>query len=206
MVLLFCHAEAAHPQDFKLIQLPEPRDKGGKPLMQALKERKSQREFSSKELPPEVLSDLLWAAAGVNRPETDGHTNPTAKNMREIDIYAAKKEGLYLYDARSHALVPLLDSDIRHFTGTQSFVKDAPVNLIYVTDHAKMSGLTGEQKDFYSATDTGFISQNVYLFCASEGLATVVRGWFNKLELTKAMRLRPSQSIVLTQTVGYPKD
>ena len=188
------------------IQLLPPQTEGGKPLMQALKERKSMRTFSTKELPLQVLSDLLWAASGINRPESGGRTAPTAKNMQEIDIYVAKKEGLYLFDPKAGALVPVLAEDIRAFTGEQSFVKDAPIDLIYVTDHTKMENLTGEQKDFYSATDTGFISENVYLFCASSGLATVVRGWINKLTLTKVMKLRPSQNIILAQTVGYPKE
>jgi len=188
------------------IQLLPPQTEGGKPLMQALKERKSMRSFSTKELPLQVLSDLLWAASGINRPDTGGRTAPTAKNMQEIDIYVAKREGLYLFDPKANALVPVLAEDIRTFTGEQSFVKDAPINLIYVTDHRKMENLTGEQKDFYSATDTGFISENVYLFCASSGLATVVRGWINKLTLTKVMKLRPSQNIILAQTVGYPKE
>lgn len=188
------------------IQLLAPQTEGGKPLMQALKERKSMRSFSDKELPLQVLSDLLWAASGVNRPDTGGRTAPTAKNMQEIDIYVAKREGLYLFDPKTNALVPVLAEDIRASTGEQSFVKDAPINLIYVTDHTKMENLTGEQKDFYSATDTGFISENVYLFCASTGLATVVRGLINRLTLTKAMKLRPSQNIILAQTVGYPKE
>ena len=164
------------------------------------------RAFSTKELPLQVLSDLLWAASGINRPESGGRTAPTAKNMQEIDIYVAKKEGLYLFDPQTNTLVPVLAEDIRTFTGEQPFVKDAPLNLIYVADHIKMENLTGEQKDFYSATDTGFISENVYLFCASSGLATVVRGWINKLTLTKVMKLRPSQNIILAQTVGYPKE
>lgn len=199
------HALASE-QDFKPISLLSPRTQGGKPLMQALKERKSERAFSSKELPLQVLSDLLWAASGINRPESGGRTSPTARDMQEIDIYVAVAEGLYLYDPKENVLVPVLPGDIRAVTGEQPFVAGAPINLIFVADHAKMSNLTAEQKDFYAAVDTGFISQNVYLYCASSGLATVARSWFNKLSLTKAMKLRPGQTIILAQTVGYPKE
>jgi nitroreductase len=196
----------AFAQDHQTIELLKPDMNGGKPLMQVLKNRKSMREFSSKQLPAQVLSDLLWAASGINRPETGGRTAPTAKDMQEIDIYVAMADGLYLYEPKDHILTLVLPQDIREITGLQPFVKDAPVNLIFVSDNAKMSGMTAEDKDFYAATDTGFISENVYLYCTSEGLSTVVRGWINKLTLKKAMKLRPSQTIILAQTVGYPKD
>ena len=206
LVMFFCDSVLLYAQGMSPIQLLPPKTEGGKPLMEALKQRRSLRNFSPKELPLQVLSDLLWAAAGINRPDTGGRTAPTAMDMQEIDIYVAKSDGLYLYDPGANALIPVLAKDVRSFTGEQSFVKEAPINLIYVADHRKMKNLTGEQKNFYAATDTGFISENVYLFCASQGLATVVRGWFNKLSLTKALKLRPSQSIILAQTVGYPKD
>ena len=173
--------------------------------MEALKERKTSREFSSQELSVEVLSDLLWAACGINRPDSGGRTAPTARNMQEIDVYVAKAEGLYLYDPKANMLIPVLSGDIRAETGSQPFVKDAPVNLIYVADLSKMKGMPDETIDFYAATDTGFISQNVYLFCASAGLATVVRGWVDKPALEKAMKLGPNKKVILAQTVGYPK-
>ncbi len=206
VLMLFSFTLPAPALDDGRIELPPPQTDGGMPLMQALKKRCSRREFSTKELSLQTLSDLLWAAAGVNRPDTGGRTAPTAMNRQEIDIYVALKDGLFLYDAGNHVLLPVLPDDIRAVTGEQAFVKDAPVNLIFVADHQKMEGMTGEQKDFYAATDTGYISENVYLFCASAGLATVVRGWFNKLTLTKAMKLRPSQTIILAQTVGYPRN
>ena len=187
----------------RTIQLPKPDMSGGKPLMQALKERKSSREFSSKPLPVQVLSDLLWAAAGVNRPESKLRTSPTAHNCQEIDIYVAMEQGLYLYDAFKNTLEPVIAKDIRAATGKQEFVAKAPVNLIYVSDSGRAKNL-GDQFEFYSATDTGFISENVYLYCASAGLATVVRGWFNEKELSAVMKLKPTQKIILTQTVGYP--
>ncbi|QAT17467.1 nitroreductase [Candidatus Velamenicoccus archaeovorus] len=206
VLMLFSFVPPAPALNDGRIELPPPQTDGGMPLMQALKERQSRRAFSDRELSLQTLSDLLWAAAGVNRPDTGGRTAPTAMNKQEIDIYVALKDGLFLYDAKNNLLVSVLSQDVRAMTGEQSFVKDAPVDLIFVADHQKMEGMTGEQKDFYGATDTGFISENVYLFCASAGLATVVRGWFNKLTLTKTMKLRPSQTIVLAQTVGYPRN
>jgi len=189
----------------KPIQLPPPKTEGGKPLMQALKERQTMREFSGEKLPPQVLSDLLWAAAGINR--ADGkRTSPTAKNWQEIDIYVAMAEGLYLYDPKKNELTPVLKDDLRAASGKQEFVKDAPVNLVFVADFAKMGDTTPRaDKELYAATDTGYVSQNVYLYCASEGLATVVRGWVDRDPLAKAMKLRPEQKIILAQTVGYPK-
>jgi len=190
-------------QERKPLELPSPQTEGGKPLMQVLKERKSSRDFSSKPLPPQVLSNLPWAAFGVNRP--DGRrTAPSARNMQEIDIYVALPEGLFLYDAKAHRLNPVVAEDLRGATGTQPFVAQAPVNLIYVADSARMGSGSEESKNFYAAADTGFIAQNVYLFCASEGLATVVRALVDREKLAPRMKLRPEQRIVLAQTVGYP--
>jgi SagB-type dehydrogenase family enzyme len=192
-------------EEMKQIKLLKPQTDNGRPIMQALKERKSWREFSAKNLPLQVISNLLWAANGINRPESGGRTAPTAMDMKEIDVYVAMKEGLYLYDAKENALIPVLAQDIREATGEQPFVKEAPINLIYVADMAKMSKVAPGKFDFFASCDTGFISENVYLYCASEGLATVVRGWFNPEVLAKAMKLRASQKVILTQTVGYPK-
>ena len=190
----------------KVIKLPPPQTEGGKPLMAALKGRCTTRSFSSKPLPIQVLSNLLWAACGVNRPESGKRTAPTAMNMQEIDVYVTLPEGLYLYNAKEHQLEPVVMQDLRAATGRQPFVAEAPLNLIYVADYARMARASAEAKDFYSATDTGYISQNVYLFCASEGLATVVRGMVDKAALAEKMGLRPEQKIVLAQTVGYPKE
>ena len=204
VVLLICPA-LAFAQDPNSFSLPRPQMEGGKPLMQALKERKTSREFSSENLSRQTLSNLLWAANGINRPDSKKHTAPTAMNCQEIDIYVATADGLYIYDANAHALNLVLKQDIRSATGRQPFVKDAPVNLVYVADYSKMSRASDEDKVFYSATDTGFISQNVYLFCASEGLATVVRGYVDRPALAKVMKLRDNQKIILAQTVGVPK-
>jgi SagB-type dehydrogenase family enzyme len=197
-------AAGAFAQDIGAIKLPVPDMKGGMPLMEALKQRRTQRDFSGEELSQQMLSNLLWAAFGINRPEAGLRTAPSAMNMQEIAIYVALKQGLYLYNAKDHSLEPVLAEDIRAKTGGQGFVADAPVNLVFVADYSKMRG-SQANKDFYSAADTGFIGQNVYLYCASEGLATVVRGALDRELLAKAMKLRDDQKIILAQTVGHPK-
>jgi len=207
LVCLFAYVAVgfvAFAQEGKTVSLPKPAMKGGKPLMEVLKNRKSSREYSTKELSDQVLSNLLWAAFGVNRPDSGKRTAPSAMNWQEIDIYVAMSNGLYLFDAKQHDLKLVLAEDIRALTGKQGFVKDAPVNLVYVADLAKTGKTPPDQKAFYVAADTGFISQNVYLFCASEGLATVVHASVDKPALAKAMKLRPDQMITLAQTVGYP--
>lgn len=192
-------------RDLEPIKLPAPQMTGGKPLMQVLKERQTIRDFSPDKLPPQVLSDLLWAAFGINRPESGKRTAPSAVNWQEIDVYVALEEGLYLYDAKANELRPVLAQDIRAATGPQPFVAGAPVNLVFVADYTRMGKADDDTKKFYSACDTGYISQNVYLYCASAGLGTVVRGYVDKESLAKAMNLKPEQKVVLAQTVGYPK-
>ena len=171
--------------------------------MQVLRDRSSTREFSPQKLPAQVLSNLLWAAFGVNRPDGK-RTAPSAMNWEETDIYVVTAEGLYVYDAKEHQLNPVLRDDVRALTGTQSFVKEAPLNLVYVADLSR-TGRNSADRDLFVAADTGFIAQNVYLFCASEGLVTVVRGSIDRPILSKAMRLRADQRIILAQSVGYPK-
>jgi len=197
-------AEAPSPT-VKTIKLPSPDLNGGKMLMQALKDRHSTRSFSTKELPLNILSNLLWAARGINRTESHGITVPSAHNWQEIDVYVAKKEALYIYDPNSHSLYPVLKKDIRKDTGIQKFTEIAPINLIYVANFPKMTGASIEEKTFYSGIDTGFISQNVYLFCASENLATVVLGWVDKEKLEQAMHLTKDKKVILTQPVGFHK-
>jgi SagB-type dehydrogenase family enzyme len=191
--------------DIQEIKLPTPTMTGGMPLMNALAARASSRDFSDRELPLQVLADLLWAADGINRPENGHRTAPSANNVQNIDIYVALKSGLYLYDAKENSLKPVLSEDVRGATGTQDFVKTVPLDLVYVADLSKFTRGTAESNDFYSAAHTGFIAENVYLFCASKGLAVVIRGSVEKEALAKIMKLRPDQKIMLSQSVGYPK-
>lgn len=205
MISLLVSISLTFAQELKPIKLLPPQMDSGKPFMQVLKERETSREFRSDELPLQVLSNLLWAAWGINRPESGKRTAPSAVNWQEIEVYVSTADGLYLYNAQEHILNQVLAQDIRAKTGTQDFIKNAPVNLIFVADYSKMASPSDEDKRFLSGADAGFISQNVYLFCASEGLATVVRGLIDRTSLREVMKLSPNKKIVLAQTVGYPK-
>ena len=197
-------ASLALAQEPNPIPLPPPQTTGGKPLMQVLKDRHSTREFSGQRLSPQTLSNLLWAAFGINRPDGK-RTAPSAMNWQEIDVYVATQDGLYVYDAKANALKPVLQQDVRGATGQQAFVKDAALDLVYVADLGKTGKAAGEDQIMYTGADTGFIAQNVYLFCASEGLAAVVRGSIDREAFAKTAKLRANQKIVLAQTVGYAK-
>lgn len=192
-------------QEAEIIKLPAPQMTGGKPLLDCLKSRQSMREFSPEKLSPQVLSNLLWAAFGINRPDSGKRTAPSAVNWQDIDLYAATADGLFLYLPKEHALKKVLAEDVRAATGSQDFVKTAPLDLVYVSDYSKIPRGTDEDKRFHSGAHTGFISQNVYLFCASEGLNTVVRGLVDREAAAKTMNLRPEQHITFAQTVGHPK-
>ncbi|MGB7543692.1 MAG: nitroreductase family protein [Burkholderiales bacterium] len=193
---------AARAQGVKA--LPAPRKETGKPLMQALQLRRSVREFSPRPLPPQLLSDLLWAAYGVNRPSGD-RTAPYWRHIMVIDVYAAMADGVWLYDPRQHALRPHLDADIRAQTGLQDFVATAPLNLVYVAHGERMTDISPEERRLYGSVDAAFAGQNVYLFCASEGLATVFRGAVDQEKLGRAMRLDDGQFVTFAQTVGFPQ-
>ena len=192
-------------QNMQSIKLPVPQTSGGMPLMDALKNRKTQREFSDRKLSPQVLSNLLWAAYGINR-EDGRRTAPSSVNWQTIDVYVAMPEGLYRYEPGGNELKLVLAEDIRALTGTQDYVGTAALNLVYVADLSRIPrDMDDEQKLRVSTNDVGFIGQNVYLFCASEGLATVVRGSIDREALGMKMGLSPSQRILLGHSVGYPK-
>jgi nitroreductase len=210
-VLMAGSLSPARAEELAPIQLQKPQPDSGNPLMQILWKRQSARQFSPDPLPVAVLSNLLWAAFGINRPDGK-RTAPTANNKQEIDIYVATAKGLYVYDATASVLNPLLADDLRGLTGipAQPYVKDAAVNLVYVADYSKMKNyffgtVREDVKDLYTAAATGFISENVYLFCAAEGLTTVVRAEIDRPALAGVMKLRADQKIILAQSVGYPK-
>lgn len=186
------------------IALPAPRAEGGKPLMQVLDQRRSSREFAPQPLPRPMLADLLWAAAGINRPKLGGRTAPSAMNAQEVDLYVALPEGLYLYEPVAHRLRQVVASDVRRVTGYQDFVDSAPLDLIYVADHARMKLVPADRRTAYAHAAAGAMAQNVYLFCASAGLGTVIRAWFDARALTEAMELGTDQHVLLAQTVGRP--
>jgi SagB-type dehydrogenase family enzyme len=193
-------------QDVPPIKLPPPQTDTGKPLMQALKLRQSSRSFDSRPLSQQDLSNLLWAADGINRPESGKRTAPSAMNWQEVDVYVVLKGGAYLYDAKTHSLNLVATGDLREATGRQGFTKEAPLNLVYVSNSSRMSRAEETDRDLWGAVDVGFIAQNVYLYCASQGLAVVARGMVDRALLGPALNLRPEQRIILAQTVGYPAD
>jgi nitroreductase len=191
-------------QESRVIKLPPPQTSGAGDLLHALKSRKSTRAFSARPLPQELLSTLLWAAFGINRPASGGRTAPSAHGWQEIDVYAALPEALYRYDAGAHALTLAVARDLRPLTGVQDFVATAPLNLVYTADFARMKDASEADRTFFAATDAAVIAQNVYLFCAAMKLAVVVRGLVDRKRLAPAMGLRREQRIVLAQTVGFP--
>jgi len=184
------------------ITLPKPRITGGKPLMEALNERATNRNIAEKPLSMEHLSNLLWAATGVNRP--DGRmTAPTAGNNQEIDVYVFLTNGIYRYNVKEHSLEYKLAGD--HRAAAARLGAPSGVLLVYVADFGRMGRYDDANKEFYSATDTGFVSQNVYLFCASEGLATVVLGQVNRPEIMELLNITNGK-VILGQPVGYPRE
>ncbi|HCE46222.1 MAG TPA: nitroreductase [Lentisphaeria bacterium] len=204
-IALVMLANFAGAQELRDMALPAPKTEGGKPLMQALKERQTSRAYDTKKLPLQVLSDLLWAGFGINRPDSGKRTAPSTRNWQEIDIYVVMEEGTYLYDAKANILKAVAKGDLRKMTGPQEFVAPAPINLVFVADTSKMKGASQDDLSLYAGADVGFISQNIYLFCASEGLATVVRGMIgDKKALAEALKLPAEKKIILAQTVGYP--
>lgn len=192
----------------KPIDLPPPQTGGGKPLMQALKARQSSSKFADRMLSPQTLSNLLWAAVGINRPDGQRTSSTAAPaEFGEIEVYVITADGLYRYDATGHKLIGLLSDDLRALAGKQDYVKTAPVNLIYVKDFTVYlgEGMSVENQYWYSGRSTAMVGENVYLYCASEGLATILRAGIDRETLSKAMRLRPEQRIIFGQPVGYPK-
>jgi len=192
---------SALAQDRKPIALPRPRSEGGMPLMSALKLRRSTRAYSDQPLPVQTLSDLLWAAFGVNRPSGD-RTAPYWRHIMVIDVYAAMADGVWLYEPETHALLPHLATDIRAQTGMQDFVGTAPLNLVYVAHGERMTDVAPEARRLYASVDAGFIGQNVYLFCASEGLGSVFRGAVDYQSLGRTLKLPDQQFVTFAQTVG----
>ncbi len=175
------------------------------PLLDAIRERKSVRRFATRALSRQTLSDLLWAAFGISGEHLEHRTAPSARNWRETDIFVVTAEGAYRFDPIAEVLEPRVMRDIRHETGSQDFVATVPVNLVYAADFEKMTPATKEEQSFFSALDVGAICENVFLFCASERLATVVRTSIERPALAASLGLRPGQRIIAAQSIGYPE-
>ena len=192
-------------QEAKTIKLPAPQKNIGKPLMEVLANRQSSRTFDTKQLDEQELSNLLWAAFGINRPESGKRTAPSARNWQEISIYAVTANGTYIYDAKEHSLIQVVSEDIRILAGKQEYVKDAPLNLVYVADLEKIKDASKEDQMMYCGADAAFIAENAYLYCSSQNLSVVVRAMIDREALAKKLNLKPNFRIVLAQTIGYPK-
>ena len=182
--------------------LPPPSHQGGKPPMETLMQRHSTRAYSPAPLPPQMLSDLVWAANGVDR-STGDRTAPYWRHIMVTDIYVAMSDGVWLYQPETHKLQPYLPDDIRAATGMQDFVGTAPLDLIYVAHGERMTDVGPADRRLYASVDAGFIGQNVYLFCASAGLGTVFRGAVPYEALTKRLALPSEQFVTFAQTVGF---
>lgn len=196
-------AKPALGESMPRIALPPPQKEGGLPLMESLAKRRSARDFARADLPLPLLSSLLWAAYGVNRPDK-GRTAPSALNAQEIDLYVALRSGAYLYNSADNVLELIAASDIRSLTGYQDFVDEAPLDLVFVADFRRMKMVPAGMRESYASVAAGAISQNVYLFAASNSLATVIRAWINREAIADALGLDHDQQVLLSQTVGYP--
>jgi SagB-type dehydrogenase family enzyme len=195
------------------IKLPLPQKDLDFPLMKALEKRRTIRKWKDDSLSDQELSNLLWAACGITKEETNKsksrRTAPSASNSQAIKIYVALKKGLFLYDDKNHKLIQILTKDIRENIGTQKMMRSAPVGLIYVSDYSKMKTYLSKddnRKWFVSGTETGFISQNVYLYCAATKLNTVILGLINRDKLHEIMGLKEHERVVYTQAVGKSLD
>lgn len=187
------------------IDLPRP-TLSSKPLAEALRDRRSIREFADRPLPLPVLSGLLWSAFGINRPQSGDRTAPSWRHAIETEVYLALPDSVWRYDPAGHRLMPHLAQDMRAQTGVQDFVGTAPLDLVYVADGTRMGNVSAEEKRLYAFTDTGFVGQNVYLFCAAEGLATVFRGSVDRDKLGRSLQLSAEHFVTFAQTVGFPKE
>jgi len=193
-----------------LIQLPPPQKDLAFPLMRALEQRRTKRKWKDSPLSNQELSNLLWAACGITKEKTNKlkskRTAPSATNSQAIKVYLALENGLFLYNETEHALLHLSKADIRRHIGSQKMMHSAPLGLIYVSDYSKMKTYLSKKDEgrkwFVSGTETGFISQNVYLYCASANLNTAIIGLVNREKLQEIMNLPKHEKVVYTQAVG----
>jgi SagB-type dehydrogenase family enzyme len=205
LIASLCFSLNVMAQSAKDIKLNAPNKKTGSPFMQALADRASVREFSTKELSVQQLSDLLWAANGVSR--ADGRrTAPSAMNRQDVDVYVIMKSGAYLYDANNNILKLVTEGDFREYVaGRQTSVKDAPVSLVLVSDLSRF-GKSDDKTKLFAAVDVGTVCQNINVFCAATGLATVPRASMDEDKLKEVLKLTDNQLLLMNNPVGYKKD
>jgi SagB-type dehydrogenase family enzyme len=206
IVIIMIACGSVRAQAPETINLPSPVYEKSKPLMQALQERRSGREYSDKQLTAQDLSNVLWCANGINRPNTGSRTSPSARNAQDVDVYVILKEGSYLYEPKKNQLLLVASGDFRKNAGVQPYVATAPVNLIYVSDTAKLDfAKDREQVVLTAAVEAGHCSQNVYLYAASAGLSAVTRTSLDTNKMAEILKLKPQQLVIMGQTIGYPK-
>ncbi|MDR1380730.1 MAG: SagB/ThcOx family dehydrogenase [Tannerella sp.] len=205
LTALFMTLSNVYSQELQAIKLNNPDKSRGSAVMKALSDRHSDREFDAKDLSFQDLSDLLWAANGVNR--GDGkRTAPTAMNRQEIDVYVIRQDGAYLYDAASHTLKPVAKGDYRSaIANGQDFAALAPVSLVLVANLEKLGNASEENTRLIAAMDAGIVCQNINVFCSAAGLSTVPRATMDKDGLKKTLKLSDTQLLTLNNPVGYPK-
>lgn len=198
-----CMLSGAYAQTLSPIQLKAPEKKAGLSVMETLANRHSTREFSNKKLTLQELSNLLWAANGINRPEKGMRTAPSAMNAQEVDVYVCMEEGAFLYDAKSNQLQPVIQEDLRGLVGgKQAFVKNVPVVLLMVSDLSKLPGGNSEQTKLMAAIDAGIVSQNISIACSGLGLITVPRASMDKEALAQKLKLKSTQLLLMNNPVG----
>lgn len=196
-LLLVCCAfvSTAYAQELESIPLNAPDMNRGTTIMKAFQQRKSDRVYAKKDLSVADLSDLLWAANGINRPESGKRTAPSSMNIQDIEIYVCRADGAYLYNPKKQELTPVNKGDFRSAVGgQQDFVEKAPVSLVLVSSKGGMTG----------AYDAGIVSQNISIFCAGAGLATVPRVSMDQNKLKTALKLTEGQHLMMNHPVGYP--
>lgn len=192
-------------QELSVIKLNAPNKNSGPSIMKVLNDRHSDREFAAEQIKAQDLSDLLWAANGISRPDGK-RTAPSAKDARDVDVYVIMAEGAYLYDAQAHQLTPVSKGDHRAaVAGPQDFVKSAPLCIVLATDLSRLGDANAEQTKLMGAVDVGIVCQNINIACAGLGLSTVPRATMDKAALKKALNLKDSQLLLMNNPVGYPK-
>lgn len=196
---MLCMVMVAAAQEVQ--PLPKPDKEAKMTLFQALDRRESVREYSDREIPERTLSNLLWAACGINRPGQGRITAPSAINAQDITVYVCRQDGAWKYDAAAHALTKVSDKDLRkQVAGFQDFAATAPVSLVLVSDISKV-----RNHSELGAMDAGYVSENICLACTALGLATVPRATMDKAELAKELKLGDSEVLMLNNPVGYKK-
>ena len=204
LVAVFLGSLVAQAQELKTIKLSAPDKTRGSAIMKALNDRQSVREYSADKIKPQDLSDLLWAANGINRPDGK-RTAPSCRDFRDVEVYVILQEGTYIYDVQEHALIPISAGDFRGAVAAgQDFAKEAPLCIVLVADMTKYGNMS-ENSKLMAAIDVGIVCQNINVACAGLGLATVPRGSMDQAALKTALKLKDNHLLLMNNPVGYPK-